>query len=54
VKDSDGNAVSVSATSAGAFGISGAEADALAAFQWLKVTTASNEGADRTITLTLK
>lgn len=54
VKDSEGNAVSIASSAAGAVGLSGAEADAVAPWQWIKVVSASAEGADRTLTLVLK
>lgn len=54
VKDSDGNTISLASNAAGALGLSGAEADALAPWQWIKIVSASAEAADRTITLALK
>jgi hypothetical protein len=54
VYDSDGNQVSLSAAASRAIGLSGAEADALAPFKWLKLVCGSAEAADRAITVVLK
>jgi hypothetical protein len=54
VYDSDGNQVSLAVAASRAIGLSGAEADALAPFKWIKVVCGSAEGAARTIQLILK
>lgn len=54
VYDSDGNQVSASVAADRAIGLSGAEADALAPWNWVKLVSGSSEGADRTITLAIK
>lgn len=54
VKDSEGNTLSVASAAAGAVGLSGAEADALAPWRFVRLKTASNEDAARTIYLVLK
>lgn len=53
VKDSDGSTVSVATATAGAIGFSGAELDALSAWPFIKVVSASSEAADRSLTLML-
>lgn len=54
VYDSDGNQVSLTAAASRAIGLSGAEADALAPFQFVKVVCGTAEAAARTLTLCLK
>jgi hypothetical protein len=54
VRDSDGNVVSVATNSAGAIGISGAEADALAPWPFLRCISASAEGANRAFQVVLR
>lgn len=54
VYDSDGNQVSLIVAASRAIGLSGAEADALAPFEWIKVVCGSAEGAERTIVLVKK
>ena len=52
--DSAGNQVSVTVTTSRAYGITGEEADALAAFNFIKLVGGSAEGAARDIYLCLK
>lgn len=52
--DSDGNQVSLAVAASRAVGLSGAEADALAAFPYAKLVCGSAEGGDRTIVAVLK
>lgn len=54
VYDSDGNQVSLAASTSRAIGLSASEADALAPWSWIKVVCGSAEGAARTLTLVLK
>jgi hypothetical protein len=54
VYDSDGSVVSLAVAQARAIGLSGAEADALAPFVWIKVVCGSAEADDRVLTLVLK
>lgn len=54
IADSDGNLVSVALTAGRSIGLSGAEADAVSAYPWLKIKTASAEGAERTFTVSLR
>lgn len=54
VSDSDGNVVTFATNAAAAIGLSGAELDALAPFQFFKIVSAGAEGADRTLTVVLK
>lgn len=54
VYDSDGNQVSLAVAASRAIGLSGAEADALAPFQWIRVVMGSAELAARTLSLALK
>lgn len=54
VRDSDGNVVSIPVTVAANFSLSGAEADAIAACDYIKIVSASAEGADRVIGFTKK
>jgi hypothetical protein len=54
VYDSDGNAVSVAIGTSRAVGLSGAEADALAPWPFVKVVMGSAEGAARVLLLALK
>ncbi len=49
VYDSDGNQVSLVTAPSRAIGLSAAEADALAPFQFVKLVFGSAEGAERTI-----
>ena len=54
VYDSNGNQVSVAAAVSRALGLSGAEADALAPWPFVKVVSGSAEGADRSLILCFK
>lgn len=54
VRDSDGNIISIPVTAAANFSLSGAEADAIAACDFIKLVSASAEGADRVIGFTKK
>lgn len=54
VYDSDGTQVSLSAAASRAIGLSSAEADAMAPWQFIKVVMGSAEAAERTLTLVLK
>lgn len=54
VYDSDGNQVSLTVAASRAVGLSSAEADAMAPWQWVKLVCGSTEAAARTITLALK
>jgi hypothetical protein len=54
VYDSDGNAVAFSVGTSRAVGASGAEADALAPFEWFKLVCGTSEGGDRTFQIVVK
>ena len=49
VYDSDGNQVSLAVAASRAVGLSGAEADALAPFSYIKLVSGSSEGAAREV-----
>ncbi len=52
--DSEGNQVSIGVAASRAIGFSGAEADAMSPFQFIKLVSGSAEGANRTIILCLR
>jgi len=52
--DSDNNAVSVTVAASRAYGLSGAEADALAPFPYVKLVSGSAEGAARAVLVLMK
>lgn len=54
VYDSDGSQVSVAVAADRALGLSGSEADALAAWPFIKLVCGSAEGGDRTFAVCLK
>lgn len=54
VYDSDGNQVSLAIAADRAIGLSGAEADALTPFPYIKLVSGSAEGADRTIKVVVR
>lgn len=54
IYDSDGNAIIFTLSTNRAVGISGAEADAIAGFPWIKLVLSNPEGADRVLDLCLK
>lgn len=54
VYDSDGNQISVAVAVSRALGLSGAEADALAPFQFVKLVSGSTEGAERLVIVVKK
>lgn len=54
VYDSDGNAVSLAVAASRAVGLSGAEADAIAPWPYLKLVSGSAEAADREIVVVLR
>ena len=54
VYDSDGNQVSVAVAASRACGLSGAEADALSPYTYLKIKSGSAEAAARTVKLQLR
>lgn len=54
VYDSDGNQVSLAAAADRCIGLSGAEADALAPWPYIKLICGSAEGADRVIKVILR
>ena len=54
VYDSDGNQVSVAVAANRSVGLSGAEADALAPWPWIKLVCGSAEGSERSILIALK
>ncbi len=54
VTDSDGNAITIPATASRAVGLSGAEADAVAAYHFIKLVAPGAEAAERTIGVALK
>ena len=54
VYDANGNQVSVPAAVSRALGVSGAEADALAPWPFVKIVSNAAEGADRSVTLCFK
>jgi hypothetical protein len=54
IYDSDGTAVSVAVAASRGYGLSGAEADALAPFPYIKLVSGSAEGAARVVKLLTK
>lgn len=54
VRDSDGNVVSIPVTVSASFSLTGAEADAIAACDFIKIVSAGAEGGDRDIGFTKK
>jgi type IV secretory pathway TrbF-like protein len=54
VVDDAGNAISITATDDSAVGITGTDLAALQPFRWLKIVSASNEAAERTIVVVSK
>lgn len=54
VYDSENNQVSLTVAASRCVGLSGSEADAVAAWPWLKLVCGSAEGAERTLIVSLK